>query len=409
MPIKVTVDRKTYKSLEEARQKLNPKENSRTVHGRFRRGLPIKVALGLAKFVKKDREKIRFRRKIYESLSALARAYGVNPTLFIRRIKSPKYKHKFTISEALNLKKAKGKGFIKPMMVEGKKFNSMSAAAKYYGYSPTTVNQKLLDGWSIEQALGLKKRKGFHPESNGIIYIVKNKVNNKRYVGASFGTLTNRWKWHVDRAHIKTKKGSIAEAILEFGENNFTKKILKRTNELSKFERHYIKRLNTLFPNGYNLSTGGIGYGNLGRKVKIANIKFKTLKDAAKHFGVNQGTFVTRLSSGWTLEQAAGLVKYDKIPANNIKVKIDGKNFDSVRDAAKFYGIHDHTARTRIGKGWTIERALKTKKIDLAKQIKFNGKTFKSIRKLAKFYNVPPGTLASKLSRGISVKKALGK
>ena len=64
------------------------------------------------------------------------------------------------------------------MMVEGKKFNSMSAAAKYYGYSPTTVNQKLLDGWSIEQALGLKKRKGFHPESNGIIYIVKNKVNN---------------------------------------------------------------------------------------------------------------------------------------------------------------------------------------------------------------------------------------
>ena len=158
MPIKVTVDRKTYKSLEEARQKLNPKENSRTVHGRFRRGLPIKVALGLAKFVKKDREKIRFRRKIYESLSALARAYGVNPTLFIRRIKSPKYKHKFTISEALNLKKAKGKGFIKPMMVEGKKFNSMSAAAKYYGYSPTTVNQKLLDGWSIEQALGLKKK-----------------------------------------------------------------------------------------------------------------------------------------------------------------------------------------------------------------------------------------------------------
>ena len=115
------------------------------------------------------------------------------------------------------------------------------------------------------------------------------------------------------------------------------------------------------------------------------------------------------MSSGWTLEQAAGLVKYDKIHKNYIKVKIDNKEFDSVRDAAKFYGIHDHTARTRIGKGWSVERALKTKKIDLAKQIKFNGKTFKSIRKLAKFYNVSSGTLAGKLSRGISVKKALGK
>ena len=409
MPNKVKVDKKIYKSLEEARHKLNPKENSRTVHGRFKRGLPIKVSLGLVKFKKKDREEISFRGKIYESLSALARAYGIDPTLFIRRIKSSKYKHKFTVSEALNLKKIKGKGFIKPLVVEGKSFNSMSAAARHYGYSPTTVNQKLLNGWSTEQALGLKKRKGFHPESNGIIYIVKNKVNNKKYVGASFGTLANRWKWHVDRAHINTKKGSIAEAILELGKNNFTKKILKRTNELSKFERYYIKKLNTMFPNGYNLSTGGIGYGNLGRKVKIANIKFKTLKDAAKHFGINQGTFVTRLSSGWALEQAAGLVKYDKIPKNHIKVKIDNKEFDNVKEAAKFYGIHDHTARTRIGKGWTVERALKTKKIDLAKKIKFNGRTFKSIRKLAKFYNVSSGTLAGKLSKGISVKKALGK
>ena len=409
MPNKVKVDNKTYKSLEEARHKLNPKENSRTVYGRFKRGLPIKVALGLVKFKKKDREEIRFRGKIYESLSALARAYRVDPTLFIRRIKSSKYKHKFTISEALNLKKIKGKGFIKPLVVKSKTFKSMSAAAKHDGDSPATVNKKLLDGWATEQDLGLKKRKGFHPESNGIIYIVRNKVNKKKYIGASFGTLTNRWKWHVDRAHINTAKGSIAEAILKFGKKNFTKKILKRTNELSKLERHYIKKLKTMFPNGYNLSTGGIGYGNLGRKVKIANIKFKTLKDAAKHFGINQGTFVTRLSNGWTLEQAAGLVKYDKIPKNHIKVKIDGNEFDNVRAAAKFYGIHDHTARTRIGKGWSIEKALKTKKINLAKKIKFDGKTFGSIRKLAKFYKVSSGTLAGKLSRGVSVKKALGK
>ena len=61
MPNKVKVDKKIYKSLEEARHKLNPKENSRTVHGRFKRGLPIKVSLGLVKFKKKDREEISFR------------------------------------------------------------------------------------------------------------------------------------------------------------------------------------------------------------------------------------------------------------------------------------------------------------------------------------------------------------
>ena len=72
------------------------------------------------------------------------------------------------------------------------------------------------------------------------------------------------------------------------------------------------------------------------------------------------------------------------------------------------YGLHDHTGRTRIGRGWSVEKALKTKEIDLSKKIKFNGKTFKSIRKLAKFYKVSSGTLAGKISRGIPIKKALG-
>ena len=107
------------------------------------------------------------------------------------------------------------------------------------------------------------------------------------------------------------------------------------------------------------------------------------------------------------VNEAVGLKKRRKIHENHIKVKIDGKKFDNVRAAAKFYGIHEHTARTRIGRGWSIEKALKTKKVDLAKKIKFNGKTFGSIRKLAKFYKVSSGTLAGKLSRGIPIKEAL--
>lgn len=161
--IEVVVDNKNYRSLEDARLQLNPKVSKRSVNWRYKNGWPIKAALELVNYQRKDREQIKFRGKTYESLSALARAYGQSVDLFIRRIKSPEYKHKFTISEALNLKKAKGKGFIKPIMVEGKKFNSMSAAARYYGYYLTTVNQKLLDGWSIEQALGLKKKERISP------------------------------------------------------------------------------------------------------------------------------------------------------------------------------------------------------------------------------------------------------
>ena len=310
----------------------------------------------------------------------------------------------------MELTKFIGKGFTKPLTVKGKKFPTMTAAAKYYGYSPTTVNDKLLKGWSPEQALGLKKRKGFHPESIGIVYIIKNKINKKIYIGASLGTLENRWKWHVERAHLNTRKGSIAEAILKFGKNNFTKKTLRRLKditELSRFERHYIKKFNSRAPKGYNLSSGGIGYGNLGRRVKIDGKKFNTLKEAAKHYKLNPYTLVNRLLTGWNLKEAVGLSKRIKIPVNNRQVKIDGKKFNSIRDAAKYYGLKDSTVRNRIAKGWSVKEALKTKKVELAKKIKIKGKIFSSIRQVAKYYKVSSGTLAGKLSRGIPIKKAL--
>ena len=407
----IIVDNKKYRNLEEARRKLNPKKSSRNISWRFRQGWPIKEVLGLKKHEGKDKTKIKFKGKTYECYSALARASGIDPTLFIRRIKSLKYRHKFTIAQALGLAKFKGKGFAKPLIIKAKKYPSMTAAARHYGYSPTTVSAKLLKGWSPEQALGLKKRRGFHPETKGIVYIIKNKINKKVYIGASLGALANRWKWHVERTHINTRKGSIAEAIIKFGKNNFTKRLLKRTkntSELSKLERHYINKFNSRSPNGYNLSTGGIGYGNLGRKVEIAGKKFKTLKDAAKHFNINQGTFVTRLQTGWTLEQAAGLEKYNKIPAGYVEVKIDGKTFKTIRDAAKYFDINDHLVRSRINKGWNIKKALKTKKVDLAKKVKVKGKIFSSIRQVAKYYKVSSGTLAGKLSRGIPINKALG-
>jgi hypothetical protein len=407
----IVIDKKKYRSIEDARLQLNPKVRLRSVHWRYRSGWPIKAALGLIKHDRKDREKIKFKGKNYESLSALARAHKINPDLFIRRIRSSKYKHKFTISQALGLKKFKGKGFVKPLIVNGKKFSTMSAAAKSYGYSPTTVNAKLLKGWSPEQALGLKKRRGFHPGLIGIVYILKNKINKKIYIGATLGSLSNRWQWHVHKSNYKyLKKDSIAEAISKYGKNNFTKRILKRLKniqELSQLERYYINKYDSQTPNGYNLSTGGFGFGNLGKKIKIKGLKFKTMKDAAKHFGINIGTFSTRIRSGWTLVQAAGLKKNNQIPINNIQVKIDGKKFNSRREAAKFYGIHEHTVSNRLFNGWSIKDALKTKIVDRSIKIKFDGKNFKSIRNLAKFYNVSPGTLSGKLKRGVSIKEAL--
>ena len=144
----------------------------------------------------------------------------------------------------------------------------------------------------------------------------------------------------------------------------------------------------------------------IGRKVKIRESNFNNLREAAKYYKIHPGTFVTRLNAGWSLEEAAGLKKNNKIPPNFRQIKINGQTFKTVRDAAKFCKISESNAYSRLSKGGSIKRTFTIKKIELAKKIKVNGKNFKSIRQAAKYYNIHPSTAASRLANGLSPIKA---
>lgn len=409
--IKIKVNGKEYRSLNDARKDLNPDEDPKSVSWRYKQGWPIKEVLGLKDHISHTHKKIKFRGKNYKTYSALAREYNVDPTLFSKRLNPKNHKHKFTIEEALGIKKVRKSGFPIEYIIQGKKFASRNAAAKYYGISEEVVRRRLKNGWSVEQSFGIKKRRNYHPGKIGIIYIIKNKINKKIYIGATLGTLANRWKWHLEKSRqAKTApKGSLREAIREYGSINFTKKVIKRcTNlyDLSESERKLIKKFNSKNPNGYNLSTGGIGFGNLGRKVKIEERNFNNLRQAAKYYNIHPGTFVTRLNAGWTLEQAAGLKKNNKIRPNFRQITINGKKFNTVREAAKYFKISESNAYSRLSKGWSVKKTFTVKKIELAKQIKVNGKIFNSIRQAAKFHKIHPSTAASRLVNGISPNKA---
>ena len=90
--------------------------------------------------------------------------------------------------------------------------------------------------------------------------------------------MSNRWKWHIQKSKKKIRTGSLQEAILKFGPKNFSKKIIRRCKffpEVGILERFYINKYNSRKPNGYNIASGGIGFGNLGKKITVNNIKFK--------------------------------------------------------------------------------------------------------------------------------------
>lgn len=119
------------------------------------------------------------------------------------------------------------------------------------------------------------------------IYLITNKINGKQYVGQTSKSIKQRWS-----VHINAKNNTfIYRAIKKYGKENFHIDQIDTadsTNELDWKEIYYIKILNTLAPNGYNLTTGGesrIGSSNpfYGKKTTEEN-KRKTSERTKKLF-----------------------------------------------------------------------------------------------------------------------------
>lgn len=104
----------------------------------------------------------------------------------------------------------------------------------------------------------------------GEIYLIRNKVNSKCYVGQAHKYVSSnnnkwgtegRWKSHVREAMSSSDDHCLLlnQAIRKYGADNFEVSKLKDCNisEMNEFEAKYIQSYNSLVPNGYNLRTGG--------------------------------------------------------------------------------------------------------------------------------------------------------
>lgn len=93
------------------------------------------------------------------------------------------------------------------------------------------------------------------------IYCFTNKINKKKYIGQSFN-IKDRINQHKYRANCINDSGynmPLHHAIRKYGWDNFKITIIERCqlDELDNREKYWIKKLNTLSPNGYNILIGG--------------------------------------------------------------------------------------------------------------------------------------------------------
>ena len=129
----------------------------------------------------------------------------------------------------------------------------------------------------------------------GELYMVRNTIMNKAYVGQAQKYLSSgqvwgthgRWTRHLRDAFIETRPDyncMLHEAIRQYGGNAFIvmKLVDCHLDEIDAHEKKYIEEFNTMEPNGYNMTYGGKdgSHGEASNKKK--QVKRKAYSQEAK-------------------------------------------------------------------------------------------------------------------------------
>ena len=92
------------------------------------------------------------------------------------------------------------------------------------------------------------------------IYLRTNLVNGKQYVGQTKDWKQRERDWRCLKKYKYANK-NLSEDRAKYKLSDWKTEVLKVCNDENGdyWEQHYIKELNTLHPNGYNMSKGGKG------------------------------------------------------------------------------------------------------------------------------------------------------
>ena len=275
-----------------------------------------------------------------------------------------------------------------PVECEGKRYDSRGKLADAYGLKRTLVRKRLRNGWTVEQAVNLIDSPPRYRNNDGtkrqhswvnpvtlksgqlaagsltgryLLYVIKNKINPKLYVGITTSSLQTRFYHHVSSAKNNQGQTKLHNAITAYGEDNFFIDLLRddanSINELLIQESQAIKELNSI-RKGYNTANGG-AFGT-SKPITIEGKTFESRNLAAAYYDVDSSVFNLRLGRlGWTPEEAAGLVSRD-FQRHKIEVHYRGKlfSFTSLSSAAKHFSLSYKTVHARLRAGWTIDEAL---------------------------------------------------
>jgi hypothetical protein len=309
----------------------------------------------------------------YGSIAEFARAHNQKPQLVRSRI------HRgMSPSEAVGLG-VNVAAEERTYKIDGNTFTTIDQLAKHYSANPNKVQDRLENGWSVAQAVGLMmKPKTENPYQDVITLSVK----GKHYA-------------------------SMNDIAIAF---DIKPTDLAREIAAGKTPDEAVKLI------------------TVGRKSGVLGEAYKSLNQRATHFGLNVSSFYQRVNRGETAEEAVNYLipKADdpsrepgKRGRRGNPVEFEGQVFSSIRDFAKKNKMSPHKVAYRLKLGWSYSEAIE-KTIregfnktgssigsELHENLHYQGKEYRSVRSLATTFNVSPHKVRYRLKNGWSVGQAI--
>lgn len=193
----------------------------------------------------------------------------------------------------------------------------------------------------------------------GIIYIIKNNINDKVYIGQTTTDIKTRFNQHCKNSTLKSRHYKIYNAIKKYGKENFYIEVLESDigiNKLDEREIYYIEEYNS-FKKGYNSTKGGGGrvinkeYDE--EKIVYLYKQGKSLKEIGFLYNVS-GTTISRALHKLNIQTRHDGNKYESFNKIEFINLWENKNI-SIKDMAKYYNVNEKTVR-RYAKRLNLNR-----------------------------------------------------
>lgn len=190
----------------------------------------------------------------------------------------------------------------------------------------------------------------------GLVYIAKNTVNNKVYIGATKRDLKTRVYDHkktYNNPESRLYDLKLYRAMRKYGFDNFEFKILQccDDSELDELEKRYIVHFDCV-KNGYNEALGGKGKTLwTDSQLEACKTLYENnwlLKDIALLFNSSPKTVSKKLRDKYNIETRENSHKSFSKKVCGIDIEGEKICFDSLSDAGRYLIAHKYTSNKNL-------------------------------------------------------------